>query len=217
MAERDIEIKENLGLVHACAKRFKGRGIDYDDLYQAGCVGLVKAFDNFDSTLGYKFSTYAVPVIIGEIKRLFRDGGAVKVSRGLKELSLKVTREVHQLELENGREPTIKELSEIMSVEPEQISEALNVSMQPVSLTITDDEGDSQIDIPVQSPDESITEIMSLNTEISRLDERDRKIIYLRYFKNMTQSETAKKLDMTQVQISRREKKILLHLREKLA
>ena len=217
MAERDIEIKENLGLVHACAKRFKGRGIDYDDLYQAGCVGLVKAFDNFDSTLGYKFSTYAVPVIIGEIKRLFRDGGAVKVSRGLKELSLKVTREVHQFELENGREPTIKELSEIMSVVPEHISEALNVSMQPVSLTITDDEGDSQIDIPVQSPDESITEIMSLNTEISRLDERDRKIIYLRYFQNMTQTETAKKLDMTQVQISRREKKILLHLREKLA
>ena len=217
MAERDIEIRENLGLVHACAKRFKGRGIDYDDLYQAGCVGLVKAFDNFDSTLGYKFSTYAVPVIIGEIKRLFRDGGAVKVSRGLKELSLKVTREVHKFELENGREPTIKELSEIMSVEPEHISEALNVSMQPVSLTITDDEGDSQIDIPVQSPDESITEIMSLNTEISRLDERDRKIIYLRYFQNMTQTETAKKLDMTQVQISRREKKILLHLREKLA
>ncbi len=216
MAERDIQIKENLGLVHACAKRFKGRGIEYDDLYQAGCVGLVKAFDNFDSTLGYKFSTYAVPVIIGEIKRLFRDGGAVKVSRGLKELSLKVTREVHQFELANGREPTVKELSEIMNIEPEQVSEALTVSMQPVSLTVTDDDGDSQTDIPVQSPDESITEIMSLNTEISRLDERDRKIIQLRYFNNMTQSETAKKLDMTQVQISRREKKILSHLREKL-
>ncbi len=216
MAERDILIKENLGLVHACAKRFKGRGIDYDDLYQAGCLGLVKAFDNFKSELGYKFSTYAVPVIIGEIKRLFRDGGAVKISRGLKELSLKVTREVQLFELKNGREPSVKELSDIMGVEPEQVSEALTASMQPVSLTITDDDGENQADIPVQSPDENITEIMSLNTELSRLEARDRKMIELRFFRNMTQSQTAKMLDMTQVQVSRREKKILLYLRERL-
>ena len=180
MAEREIAIKENLGLVHACAKRFRGRGIEYDDLYQAGCVGLVKAVDHFKSELGYQFSTYAVPVIIGEIKRLFRDGGAVKVSRGLKELSLKVTREAQRFETENGREPTVKELSEIMGIEPEQVSEALTVSMQPISLTMADDDGDSQTDIPVQSPDESITEIMSLNTEIARLDEKDRKMIELR-------------------------------------
>jgi len=217
MAEREIAIKENLGLVHACAKRFRGRGIEYDDLYQAGCVGLVKAVDHFKSELGYQFSTYAVPVIIGEIKRLFRDGGAVKVSRGLKELSLKVTREAQRFETENGREPTVKELSEIMGIEPEQVSEALTVSMQPISLTMADDDGDSQTDIPVQSPDESITEIMSLNTEIARLDEKDRKMIELRYFKGRTQSETAKMLDMTQVQVSRREKKILLYLRERLA
>ena len=216
MAERDILIKENLGLVHACAKRFKGRGIDYDDLYQAGCLGLVKAFDNFKSELGYKFSTYAVPVIIGEIKRLFRDGGAVKISRGLKELSLKVTREVQLFELKNGREPSVKELSDIMGFEPEQISEALTASMQPVSLTVTDDDGENQADIPVQSPDENITEIMSLNTEISRLEAKDRKMIELRFFRNMTQSQTAKMLDMTQVQVSRREKKILLYLRERL-
>ena len=216
MADRDTAIKENLGLVHACAKRFKGRGIDYDDLYQAGCLGLVKAFDNFKSELGYKFSTYAVPVIIGEIKRLFRDGGAVKISRGLKELSLKVTREVQLFELKNGREPSVKELSDIMGVEPEQVSEALTASMQPVSLTITDDDGENQADIPVQSPDENITEIMSLNTELSRLEARDRKMIELRFFRNMTQSQTAKMLDMTQVQVSRREKKILLYLRERL-
>ena len=216
MAERDILIKENLGLVHACAKRFKGRGIDYDDLYQAGCLGLVKAFDNFKSELGYKFSTYAVPVIIGEIKRLFRDGGAVKISRGLKELSLKVTREVQSFELKNGREPSVKELSDIMGFEPEQISEALTASMQPVSLTVTDDDGENQADIPVQSPDENITEIMSLNTEISRLEAEDRKMIELRFFRGMTQSQTAKILNMTQVQVSRREKKILLQLRERL-
>ena len=216
MADRDTAIKENLGLVHACAKRFRGRGIDYEDLYQAGCLGLVKAFDNFKSELGYKFSTYAVPVIIGEIKRLFRDGGAVKISRGLKELSLKVTREVQSFELKNGREPSVKELSDIMGIEPEQVSEALTASMQPVSLTITDDDVENQADIPVQSPDESITEIMSLNTEISRLDEKDREMIRLRFFRNMTQSEAAKKLNMTQVQVSRREKKILLQLRERL-
>ena len=216
MADRDTAIKENLGLVHACAKRFRGRGIDYEDLYQAGCLGLVKAFDNFKSELGYKFSTYAVPVIIGEIKRLFRDGGAVKISRGLKELSLKVTREVQSFELKNGREPSVKELSDIMGIEPEQVSEALTASMQPVSLTITDDDGENQADIPVQSPDESITEIMSLNTEISRLDEKDREMIRLRFFRNMTQSEAAKKLNMTQVQVSRREKKILLQIRERL-
>ena len=141
---------------------------------------------------------------------------AVKISRGLKELSLKVTREVQLFELKNGREPSVKELSDIMGVEPEQVSEALTASMQPVSLTITDDDGENQADIPVQSPDENITEIMSLNTELSRLEARDRKMIELRFFRNMTQSQTAKMLDMTQVQVSRREKKILLYLRERL-
>lgn len=216
MAERKITIEENIGLVHACAKRFKGRGIEYDDLFQAGCLGLIKASDNFNSELGYKFSTYAVPVIIGEIKRLFRDGGAVKISRGLKELSLKVQREVQKFELENGREPTVSELSERMQIESEQISEALSVSIQPVSLTVTDEEGDSQADIPVAPPDEEITEIMSLKSELAKLDERDRQMIELRFFRNMTQSQTAKQLGMTQVQVSRREKKVLLYLRQKL-
>lgn len=216
MSERDLRVQENLGLVHACAKRFKGRGIEYDDLYQAGCLGLIKAVDNFNSELGYKFSTYAVPVIIGEIKRLFRDGGAVKISRGLKELSLKVTREVQRYELENGREPTVTELAQIMNIEPEQVSEALTASMQPVSLTVTDDDGDIQADIPVPAPDESITEIMALHTELDRLDERDRKMIELRFFSGLTQSETARLLNMTQVQVSRREKKVLLTLRKSL-
>lgn len=216
MGDREIAVQENLGLVHACAKRFKGRGIEYDDLYQAGCLGLVKAVDHFNSELGYQFSTYAVPVIIGEIKRLFRDGGAVKISRGLKELSLKVSREVQKFELENGREPTVKELAECMQLEPEQVSEALSAAMHPVSLTITDEDGDSQADIPVESPDENITEIMSLNTELARLPERDREMVRLRFFKNMTQTETAQRLGMTQVQVSRREKKVLLMLRERL-
>ncbi len=216
MPERSIIVEENLGLVHSCAKRFRGRGIEYDDLYQAGCIGLIKAADNFNSELGYKFSTYAVPVIIGEIKRLFRDGGSVKISRSLKELSLKINREIQKFSSENGREPTISELSQKMNVEPGQIAEAMSASMQPVSLTINNDDGESQNDIPVNPPDENLTEILSLKSEIERLDERDKQLIQLRFYNGMTQSSTAKKLGMTQVQVSRREKKILLYLKSRL-
>lgn len=216
MPERSIIVEENLGLVHSCAKRFRGRGIEYDDLYQAGCIGLIKAADNFNSELGYKFSTYAVPVIIGEIKRLFRDGGSVKISRSLKELSLKINHEIQKFSSENGREPTISELSQKMNVEPGQIAEAMSASMQPVSLTINNDDGESQNDIPVNPPDENLTEILSLKSEIERLDERDKQLIQLRFYNGMTQSSTAKKLGMTQVQVSRREKKILLYLKSRL-
>lgn len=216
MAERENTVQQNLGLVHACAKRFKGRGIEYDDLFQAGCLGLVKAVDNFDEERGFKFSTYAVPVIIGEMKRLFRDGGAVKVSRSLKELSLKVARETSRFVAENGREPTISELAEKLDAESEQISQALSASQMPVSLTVSDDDGESQTDIPVDAPDEHLTELLSLKSEINNLPERDKNIIILRFFKNHTQSQTAERLGMTQVQVSRREKKILLSLREKL-
>ena len=216
MPERSIIVEENLGLVHSCAKRFRGRGIEYDDLYQAGCIGLIKAADNFNSELGYKFSTYAVPVIIGEIKRLFRDGGSVKISRSLKELSLKINREIQKFSSENGREPTISELSQKMNVEPGQIAEAMSASMQPVSLTINNDDGESQNDIPVNPPDENLTEILSLKSEIERLDERDKQLIQLRFYNGMTQSSTAKKLGITQVQVSRREKKSLLYLKSRL-
>lgn len=216
MPERCISVEENLGLVHTCAKRFKGRGIEYDDLFQAGCMGLVKAADNFNSELGYKFSTYAVPVIIGEIKRLFRDGGAVKLSRSLKEMSLKVTREAESFRKENGREPTVNELAGRMGLSAEQVTEGLSASVPPVSLTVTNEDGELQADIPVESPDERITERLSLEQELSRLSDSDRELIMLRFFRGMTQTEAANKLGMTQVQVSRREKKILLYLREKL-
>ncbi|MGN1457876.1 MAG: sigma-70 family RNA polymerase sigma factor [Acutalibacteraceae bacterium] len=216
MSERENTVQQNLGLVHACAKRFKGRGIEYDDLFQAGCLGLLKAVDNFDEERGFKFSTYAVPVIIGEMKRLFRDGGAVKVSRSLKELSLKAVRESAKFVAENGREPSVSELAQRLDAEPEQVSQALSASQMPVSLTVSDDDGESQTDIPVDAPDEHLTELLSLKSEINNLPERDKNIIILRFFKNKTQSQTAEKLGMTQVQVSRRERKILLALREKL-
>ena len=214
--DRDILITENMGLVHACAHRFAGKGIEYEDLFQAGCMGLVKAFDAFDTERGVKFSTYAVPVILGEIKRLFRDGGTVKVSRSLKELSIRVTKEREIFLLKTGREPTVSELAEKLLIEEEEVTEALCAAAPVVSLTGNEDEGGGQTDIPVESPENEITERLSVIKAVSDLEERDRLIIRHRYYENKTQTETAKILGMTQVQVSRREKKILEVLRKEL-
>lgn len=208
--------EENLGLVHLCANRFRGRGIEYDDLYSAGCIGLLKAAEAFDSERGVKFSTYAVPVILGEIKRLFRDGGAVKVSRSLKELSLKTVRTREEMSKKLGREPTISELSRQMDTDECTIAEALAVSMPPVSLTDSTDENGSQIDIAVPSPDTEIGDTLALRQVLELMEPKDRELIFLRYYKGQTQSVTAKKLGMTQVQVSRREKKLLTFMREQL-
>ncbi len=216
MAEADEFIEQNLGLVHTCAKRFKGKGIDYDDLFQAGCLGLIKAADRFDRELGYRFSTYAVPVILGEIKKLFRDGGAVKVSRGLKELSMKAAKEAQDILLQTGREPTVSELAMHLGLSPEQTAEALNAAQQPLSLTISDEEGECQSDIPIEPPDERLTEELALYSELEKLGLQDRELIRLRFFGGLTQSKTAERLGMTQVQVSRREKKLLLLLRDRL-
>jgi len=212
----DEIVTNNLGLVHSLAHRLKGRGIEYEELYSAGCVGLIKAMEGFDESRGFKFSTYAVPVILGEMKRLFRDGGSVKVSRSLKELSLKVTRERENLILTLGREPTVSELSEKLGVEPHLIAEAINVSLPVVSLTEPDDEGGGQTDIKVDSPEELLSDKLALREVLKELDEKDRNLLILRYYKNKTQTEVAEMLGMTQVQVSRREKKLLLQLREKL-
>ena len=214
--ERNEFIENNLGLVHSCAGRFKGKGIEYDDLYSAGCVGLVKAVDNFEVERGLCFSTYAVPVILGEIRRLFRDGGTVKVSRSLKELSMKINRVTKEFQDKNGYEPTVNQIAEIMQLEPDQIAEAINASAQPLSLTYDNEDGEKQIDIPIQPPEEKLTELMALRQIIGELDLTDREIITLRFFKNKTQSETGRFLNMSQVQISRKEKKILEKMREKL-
>lgn len=213
---REQAISENLGLVHSCANRFRGRGIEYDDLFQAGCMGLVKAYDAFDAERGVKFSTYAVPVILGEIKRLFRDGGSIKVSRSLKELSLKVTRVRQKLLLTLGFEPTVSQIASELNISPEEAAEALEASHLPLSLTENDDEGGGQIDVLVESEEDKIVCRLSLSQIISRLDERDRQLITLRYYKSKTQTEVARELGMTQVQVSRREKKLLSLLREKM-
>lgn len=207
--------EENLGLVHLCANRFRGRGIEYDDLYSAGCIGLLKAVRAFDVSRGVMFSTYAVPVILGEIKRLFRDGGAVRVSRSLKELSLRITRLCEEFRQREMREPTIAELSELSGAEEAEVSEALCVSQPPLSLT-AGDEDEGQTDIPTEAPDEGITDLLALRQIMARLEPEDRALLELRYFRCLTQTKTAKALGMTQVQVSRREKKLLNYMREEL-
>lgn len=215
MTAREQMVEDNLGLVHTCAKRFKGRGIEYDDLYQAGCLGLVKAVDGFDQARGLRFSTYAVPVILGEIRRLFRDGGAIKVGRALKELSRKAGQVSDDFAAEQGRPPTVSELAELLGVEPAEAAQAIQAGQRPVSLTAGEEDG-SQIDIAVESDAEQIGERIALHQVIETLEERDRRILYFRYFRRETQSKTAARLGMTQVQISRREKVILQELRQKL-
>ena len=215
--KNDSFVEDNLGLVHLCANRFRGRGIEYDDLYGAGCIGLVKAASAFDTERGVKFSTYAVPVILGEIKRLFRDGGSVKVSRSVRELGMKLSRAREQFSVVNGRDPTISELSELTGAPAEDVAEAIAVNMPPVSLTDNSDgEDGGQIDVAVSAPDTELVDILSLRQALQTLDEADRKLIYCRYFKDMTQTKTAKALGMTQVQVSRREKKLLMRLRGNL-
>lgn len=213
---RDELISNNLGLVHSCANKFRNRGIEYDDLYSAGCLGLVKAADGFDETLGYRFSTYAVPAILGEIKRLFRDGGAVKVSRSLKEKSREAVKLRDELSVSLGREPTISELSERLGINEFETVELLNIAVPPASLTATDEEGERQIDIPVDFGEEQIHNSIALREIIGKMPESDRRLIELRYYKGLTQTVTAEKLGLSQVQVSRRERLLLQEMRRKM-
>lgn len=218
MDKRNEFIQSNLGLVHACARRFKGRGIDYDDLYQVGCLGLLKAYDNFDKNKGFQFSTYAVPVILGEIKRLFRNEGTIKVGRSLKELSLRANRECDKFCAENGRSPTVNELSKLLNTTPNKTVEALEAGRIPLSLSLADrdDEESAQLDIPVDGSYERLSDLIALKQVILELTPKDRSLIIMRFFDNKTQGEIAKILNMTQVQVSRRQKKILEKLKIKL-
>lgn len=213
---RDELISNNLGLVHSCANKFRNRGIEYDDLYSAGCLGLVKAADGFDETLGYRFSTYAVPAILGEIKRLFRDGGAVKVSRSLKEKSREAVRLRDELSVSLGGEPTVSELSERLGINEFETVELLNIAVPPASLTATDEEGERQIDIPVDFGEEQIHNSIALREIIGKMPESDRRLIELRYYKGLTQTVTAEKLGLSQVQVSRRERLLLQEMRRKM-
>ena len=215
-SSRDRRIEENLGLVHTCAGRFRSRGIEYDDLVQAGCVGLCKAADGFDETRGFAFSTYAVPMILGEIRRLFRDGGSVKVGRTVKERARGLLLVQEQMTHELGREPTVTELSEHTGMDVSETAFLLGAVQPTVSLTSDDDEGKRQIDLPVPPPDKQIEDRLSLYSVLERLSGDERKLIELRFFRGWTQTKTAERLGISQVQVSRKEKAILRKMREQL-
>lgn len=208
-------IQDNLGLVHSLAARFKGRGIEYEELFAAGCEGLVKAGNGFDESRGLKFSTYAVPVILGEIKRLFRDGGAVKVSRGLKELSLKAVRVKDELS-KSGGEPRLSDIAKALGVSVEQAGEAIAAAQPPVSLTVSGETGEQELDVPVPPEQAALTERIALNQCLALLCPEERRLIVLRYVRNKTQAETGEIMGISQVQVSRKEKKALEKLRELL-
>lgn len=213
--ERSRRIEDNIGLVHSIANRFRSRGAEYDDLFQAGCVGLIKAVDNFDDSLGFAFSSYAVPVIMGEIKRIFRDGGAIKVSRSLKEKSIKVQGIREDFMRRELREPTISELSSLCEIDVEELSEILNIISPVVSLSYADDDGEDEFDIPVDDS-EKLFDRLSVSEAMSSLDSKEQAIIYYRFYEGKTQSDTADILGVSQVQISRKEKNILQKMRKKL-
>lgn len=212
---RDELILNNLGLAGSCASRFLGKGVDYEDLYSAGCIGLIKAADGYDESLGFAFSTYAVPSILGEIRRIFRDGGAVKISRSLKEKARILISIKEKLEKENGVEPTVSELAEKMGISIEETAQLLCVSQPVVSLT-ADDDDEKQIDIPGDDEYTPIVDRLSVQQILSTLDDRDRRLIELRFFEGLTQSKTANILGISQVQVSRKEKIILNDMRKKL-
>jgi len=220
---QNILVQENIGLVWSLVKRFKGREAETEDIFQVGCIGLIKAIKKFDPGFDVKFSTYAVPMILGEIKRFFRDDGAVKVSRAMKELGQKANMIKEQIEKSSGRTPTIHELAEKLNVEPEELVQAIEAGYQPESLYRTIGESDNH---PVylidrllveegDSGETAILERLSLSKALQNLDERSRKIIFLRYFKEETQQMVAEKMGISQVQVSRLEKKIMEELRSR--
>lgn len=212
---RDELILNNLGLVGSCASRFLGKGVDYDDLYSAGCIGLIKAADRFDESLGFAFSTYAVPSILGEIRRIFRDGGAVKISRSLKEKARILTLEKEKLQKELGVEPTISEIADRMGISIEEAAQLICVAQPVISLTSENDD-EKQIDIPADDEYAPIDNRLAIANIIDGLSQQDKAIIKLRFYDELTQAKTAQALGISQVQVSRREKIILSNMREKL-
>ncbi|HIR98196.1 MAG TPA: SigB/SigF/SigG family RNA polymerase sigma factor [Candidatus Merdisoma faecalis] len=221
-AARETLIEENLGLIHHVVKRFLGRGVEAEDLFQIGAVGLVKAVDRFDLSFGVRFSTYAVPMIAGEIKRFLRDDSMIKVSRSLKELAVKAARLREQLLMERGEEPGVDELARRLKVEPEELVQAMDSSIEVESLQKVicqgSSEGVSLMERVEQGHDEQeeLLRRMLLEELLSSLEPRERRLIVLRFFYDRTQTQVAMELGMSQVQVSRLEKKILSALKEKM-
>ena len=213
-------VKENSPLIKSVIRWFKDKGVEYDDLYQLGCLGFLKAINRFDVSYNVKFSTYVVPMVVGEIKRFMRDDGAVKVSRAIKGLNVRITKYSDEFWVKNSRKPTISELSEHFKISEQEIVMAMDSAKMPVSLYTPFDDGEEDgltiIDRFDGEQNEDFVDKYALKELIDGLEERDKKIILMRYFYDKTQSEIAKRLGVSQVQVSRLENKILENLKKKL-
>lgn len=212
-------ILENSGLIWSVARRYYGRGVDPEDLYQLGCLGFLKAVRGFDAAYGTQFSTYAVPKIAGEIRRFLRDDGTVKVSRSLKERAAALRLIRQELSHRLGREPTVGELAEASGVEPEEIAAAETAVQAVASLHSESGEDGFTLESVLGSVgmEEELVEHLTLRQAIDALPEREQKVIYLRFYKNLTQDRISRVLGVSQVQVSRIERRAVDHLRERLA
>ncbi|RKQ37714.1 RNA polymerase sporulation sigma factor SigF [Oceanobacillus halophilus] len=213
---RDILVERNIRLVWSVVQRFINRGYDPDDLFQIGSIGLIKSIDKFDLSYDVRFSTYAVPMIIGEIQRFIRDDGSVKVSRSLKEVGNKIRKKKDELTKQFGRSPTVNEIAEALEITPEEVVHAQEASKSPHSIheTVFENDGDpiTLLD-QIADQDTKWFEKLTLQEAIKNLSERERLIIFLRYYKDQTQTEVAERLGISQVQVSRLEKKILKEMK----
>ena len=215
-ASREMLVQENAGLIWSVAKRFIGRGVDAEDLYQLGCLGFLKAVDGFDLGYGTQFSTYAVPKISGEIRRFLRDDGAVKVSRSIKERAASIKNVRHQLIGALGREPTVQEIANQTgyTVEEIAIAESATASIESIQQPAGEDGFTLEKILTDTESEDALIEKLSLRQAIERLADRERTVIYLRYYHSLTQERIAKVLGVSQVQVSRIEKKALMRLRD---
>ncbi len=214
-------IDGNVSLIKCIVKRYLGKGVEYDDLFQLACMGFLKAIAGFDERFGVRFSTYAVPMIAGEIKRFMRDDGSVKVSRAMKQTAKEMNAFVADYVAEHGVQPSVREIAEKFNLDESETVFVMGSSRMPLSLyggSEADEKGDRELidTLPAQDNQEELIDRLLLRTAIESLSERDRKIIVLRYFRDMTQSEVAEKIGVSQVQVSRIESRIIREFREKL-
>lgn len=216
---KEIIFVNNAPLIKSIIRRFKGKGVEYDDLYQIACIGFLKAIKNYDETFGVKFSTYTVPMVIGEIKRYMRDNGAIKVSRTLKILANKINRYIDEYQAENNNSPDVGLIAKKFGITEEEVVVALDSSRMPLSIFDKfedEDDGQELIDkIPYCDSEEKLLNKLQISKALSELSERERKIIVLRYYRDKTQSEIAESLGVSQVQVSRLENKIIEKIRLK--
>ena len=220
-AAKETLLVENTPLLKSIINRYRNKGVEYDDLFQLASMGFIKAINNFDTKFEVKFSTYAVPMIAGEIKRFLRDDGYIKVSRSLKVLSVKINRYIESFRGESEREPTVEEIAEHFGVETSDVLFAMDSAKLPISIyDRTDDQDEkskSYIEkLAAKESGEDVVNKLLLKDVINELDAREKKIVILRYFRDMTQSEIAREMGVSQVQVSRLEVKILAKIKEKM-